>query len=101
MKPELRKEWDAEKWILFLSEDEETMVNFQGYEVSKKRYKKLSPGNFEEEFDRVGMICLNTKVCHIWSDKVNNDGDFFTKTSCKGIQKEPKRTGTRRLFIDN
>ena len=101
VKPELRKEWNAEKWNFFSSEDEDTIINFQGYLISKKQYEKRTPGKFKEEFNGIGMICLNAKVYHIWSDKVNNDGDFLTKTSCKGIKKNPKRTGTRRLFIDN
>ena len=34
------------------------------------------------------MICLNSKVYHIWSDKVNpKSGKVYAKTSCKGVQK--------------
>ena len=31
VKPELRKEWNVEKWNFFSSEDEDTIINFQGY----------------------------------------------------------------------
>ena len=88
VKPELRKEWNAEKWNFFSSEDEDTIINFQGYLISKKQYEKRSPGKFKEEFNGIGMICLNAKVYHIWSDKVDDDVNFLTKTSCKGIQKK-------------
>ena len=33
------------------------------------------------------MICLNSKVYHIWSDEYK-DGKLVTKTFCKGIQKK-------------
>ena len=45
VKPELQKEWDAEKWNFFSSEDEETMVNFQGYIISKKTTKNAHQEN--------------------------------------------------------
>ena len=33
------------------------------------------------------MICLNSKVYHIWSD-IYEDGELLSKTSCKGMQKK-------------
>ena len=87
VKPELREEWDVEKWNFFSSEDEETMMDFHGHLISKKQYEKRTPGKFKEEFNGIGMICLNAKVYHIWSDKMK-EGKLLTKTSCKGIQKK-------------
>ena len=86
VKPELKAEWDQEKWTFFTSEDE-TLVNFNGHTITQKQYEKRTPGKFKEEFNGIGMICLNSKVYHIWSDKII-DGKLLTKTSCKGVQKK-------------
>ena len=34
------------------------------------------------------MICLNSKVYHCWSDRLDENGKVITKTSCKGVQKK-------------
>ena len=82
----------------FSSEDKDTMINFQGYLISKKQYEKRSPGKFKEEFNGIGMICLNAKVYHIWSDQVNHDGDFLTKTSWNGKQKKHETNLYAKIF---
>ena len=88
VQPDKLIEWYLEKWDFFSSEDTETMINFRGHSISKKQYEKRTPGKFKEEFNGIGMICLNAKVYHIWSDYVDNDGQFLSKTSCKGVQKK-------------
>ena len=69
------------------SDDDETMVDFKGHNISEKQFEKRSPGKYKEEFNGVGMICLNSKVYHIWSDRYK-DGVLVAKTSHKGIQKK-------------
>ena len=85
VKPELQDEWFQEKWKFFASEDE-TPMNFHGYTITHKQYSKRTPGLFKEEFSGVGMICLNSKVYHIWTDVYEN-GKLIAKTSCKGVNK--------------
>ena len=86
VKPELREDFNNEKWKFFASEDE-TLINFNGHSITRKQYDKRTPGLFKEEFNGVGMVCLNSKVYHIWSDK-EVEGEVLTKTSCKGVQKK-------------
>ena len=63
------------------------LVNFNGHTITQKQFEKRTPGKFKEEFNGIGMICLNSKVYHIWSDIII-DGKLLTKTSCKGVQKK-------------
>ena len=87
VKPELKTKWDEEKWNYFSSEDE-TIIDFNGISIPKKQYEKRTPGKFKEEFNGIGMICLNSKVYHIWSDEIDpKTGKIKAKTSCKGVEK--------------
>ena len=80
IKPNLKKQWKVEKKRFFSSQDE-TLVEFEGKLIPKKQYEKRTPGLYKPEFTGTGMICLNSKVYHIFNDKEQ-------KTSCKGIQKK-------------
>ena len=88
VKPELKAEWDQVKWKFLSSEDNETMVDFNGYSITLRQYDKRTPGKYKEEFNGIGMVCLNAKVYHIWSDRYDEYGNAETKTSCKGMQKK-------------
>ena len=55
-------------------------MTFEGQEISKKQYKKRTPGKVKLEFTGVGMVCLNSKVHHIWIS------DMKFKTLSKGMQ---------------
>ena len=70
-----------------LTLQDNTPVNFRGHTITQKQYDKRTPGEFKEEFNGIGMICLNSKVYHIWSDRIV-DGKVLSKTSCKGVQKK-------------
>ena len=87
VKPELRNEWEREKWKFLVLKDP-TPMNFNGHTITRGAYDKRTPGKYKEEFNGVGMIALNSKVYHIWSDKINpKTGKIEVKTSCKGVQK--------------
>ena len=64
------------------------MVDFNGYSITLRQYDKRTPGKYKEEFNGIGMVCLNAKVYHIWSDRYDEYGNAETKTSCKGMQKK-------------
>ena len=81
VKPNLREKWAQVKWDWFSSEDQETMVEFDGELISKAQYDRRTPGKFKAEFIGLGMACLNSKVYHIWSEDKS-------KTSCKGVQQK-------------
>ena len=85
VKPELRYEWETEKWK-FLTLEDKTLMNFKGHTITQKQYDKRTPGKYKEEFNGIGMVCLNSKVYHILAEEV--DGKILTKTSCKGVQKK-------------
>ena len=85
-KPDLMAEWKSEKYNFF-SSDDPTEIDFAGIKIPFSQYEKRTPGKYKEEFNGVGMICLNSKVYHIWSDRYK-DGALITKTSCKGMQKK-------------
>ena len=80
VKPNLKKEWEIEKKRFFSSQDE-SLIEFEGKLIPKKQYEKRTPGLYKPEFIGTGMICLNSKVYHIFNDKEQ-------KTSCKGIQQK-------------
>ena len=84
VKPELRQEWETEKYK-FLTLQDDTLMQFNGHTISRKQYDKRTPGKYKEEFNGIGMVCLNSKVYHIWAEEV--DGKILTKTLCKGVQK--------------
>ena len=85
VKTELRYEWETEKWK-FLTLEDKTLMNFNGHRITRKQYDKRTPGKYKEEFNGIGMVCLNSKVYHIWAEEV--DGEIITKTLCKGVQKK-------------
>ena len=85
VKPSLKVEWEQEKWK-FLTLQDNTPMDFNGHTITRKQYDKRTPGKYKEEFNGIAMLCLNSKVYHIWSDKVVN-GKVLAKTSCKGVQK--------------
>ena len=54
-------EWLETKRKWFPSE-EQTLINFNGHEITANQYSLREPGLFKEEFSGDGMICLNSKV---------------------------------------
>ena len=62
-------------------------MDVNGHTITREQYDKCTPGLFKGEFNGIGIVCLNSKVYHIWSDQVV-DGEILVKTSCKGIQKK-------------
>ena len=60
------------------------MVNFENKKITKSAYTKRTPGLYKLEFSGDGMLCLNSKVYHIWG--FNNKGELICKTSSKGMQ---------------
>ena len=87
VKPELKEEWDTEKHNFFSSTDDSDF-KFGGENIPFSQWDKRTPGKYKPEFEGVGMICLNSKVFHIWSDKLDKEGMLIVKTSCKGTQKK-------------
>ena len=83
VKPEKLENWHAKKYNFFASDSDETIL-FNGQKITKKQYEKRTPGLYKLEFSGQGMICLNSKVYHIWGK--NKDGEEITKTSSKGMQ---------------
>ena len=83
VKREKLNEWYKEKNKYFASNSEE-LVEFDGQKITKKQYEKRTPGLYKIEFQGDGMICLNSKVYHLWG-KDNIGKDVF-KTSSKGMQ---------------
>ena len=70
--------WKKQKYDYFASESQEKVL-FEGQEITLEQYEKRSPGKYKLEFEGEGMICLNSKVYHIW-------GELGCKTSSKGMQ---------------
>ena len=70
-----------EKWNWFSSTDTNRIVNFNGYDITFADWDKRTPGKFKPEFTGDGMICLNSKLYHIWDET-------HSKSSCKGTQKK-------------
>ena len=89
VKPHLREEWNTEKLKFFSSQDTSPR-EFAGKIISNAQFEKRTPGLYKAEFEGLGMLCLNSKVYHIFK---GNDH----KTSCKGIQKK-RNTLTRKDF---
>ena len=77
------EDWKKRKYYYFASDSEE-LVTFNGEKISKKQYEKRRPGCFKLEFSGSGMICLNSKVYHIWGE--DDKGNEVSKTSSKGMQ---------------
>ena len=91
VRPDKLDDWKKRKYEYFASDSEE-LRNFEGQEISEKQYDKRTPGKFKLEFSGIGMICLNSKVYHIWT----LDGKF--KTSSKGMQE--RNEITKEDFLD-
>ena len=91
VKPEKIIEWLETKRKWFPSEDQ-TLINFNGHEITANQYSLREPGLFKEEFSGDGMICLNSKVYIVFGDKK-------TKISCKGIQQKRNKL-IKEQFLD-
>ena len=72
----------AKKSIFFASDSHE-LVPFEGQFITKKQYKLRTPGLYKVEFCGDGIICLNSKVYHIWG--FDKDGNPIFKTLSKGM----------------
>ena len=68
----------------YFASDSEKPIMFDGKEITEKQYQKRTPGLYKLEFSGEGMICLNSKVYHLWG-KDKNGIEIF-KTSSKGMQ---------------
>ena len=86
VKPELRETWAVEKFNWFSSDDRTSTVEFEEQTISLSQWDKRTPGKFKAEFEGDGMVCLNSKVFHIWG--VDKEDKLGVKTSCKGTQKK-------------
>ena len=83
VRPEKLQDWWEKKYKYFAS-DSEKPIMFDGKEITEKQYQKRTPGLYKLEFSGEGMICLNSKVYHLWG-KDKNGIEIF-KTSSKGMQ---------------
>ena len=97
VKPELKDDWSKEKWIYFSSEDP-SLIDFEGYTIPFRQWDKRTPEKYKPEFEGTGMICLNSKVYHIWG--VDKNGKEKTKTSTKGTQKRNKLVKAEFLILN-
>ena len=68
VRPEKRQDWVRKKYDYFASDSEE-LVEFDGRKISRKQYEKREPGKYKLEFRGDGMICLNSKVYHVWGQE--------------------------------
>ena len=66
--------------LVILPKNIEEILKKDIMKITKKQYEKREPGKFKLEFSGIGMICLNSKVYHIWTL------DGKSKTSSKGMQ---------------
>ena len=66
VKPELKEQWNMERWNWFCSEDVDTPVEFRGEFITKQQHDHRTPGKFKEEYRGIGMACLNSKTYIIW-----------------------------------
>ena len=99
VRPELRAKWVVEKRKWF-SSDHNFEILFEGYTIPYSQWDKRTPGKFKPEFDGDGMVCLNSKVYHIWSSsRKDDDGKYITKTSCKGAQQK-RNTLLKEHFVN-
>ena len=76
--PDRLSSWKRQKYDYFASESKERVL-FEDREITLEQYEKREPGKYKLEFEGDGMICLNSKVYHIWGEK-------GFKTSSKGMQ---------------
>ena len=83
VRPEKLNDWFDKKYTYFAS-DSDNLVPFEGGYITEKQYHKRTPGLYKLEFSGDGMICLNSKVYHIWGH--DKEGNLVYKTSSKGMQ---------------
>ena len=76
--PSRLSSWKRQKNNYFASESKDKMW-FEDREITVEQYEKRLPGKYKLEFEGDGMICLNSKVYHVWGEKGH-------KTSSKGMQ---------------
>ena len=76
--PDRLSSWKRQKYDYFVSDSKERIL-FEDREITRAQYEKREPGKYKLEFEGDGMICLNSKVYHIWGEK-------GSKTSSKGMQ---------------
>ena len=90
VKPHLKEKWDAEKSNFIASQDISPR-EFNEKIITNAQYQKRTPGLYKPEFEGRGMICLNSKVYHVYKDDEHECSEHCKKdcekTSCKGIQK--------------
>ena len=71
-------------------------MDFEGQRITEQQFQKRTPGLYKMEFHGDGMICLNSKVYHIWG--LDEDGNVVFKTSSKGMQERNRLL--RENFLD-
>ena len=91
VKEGLEEEWSRRKYDFFSSDSQEP-VEFGGQTITRQQYDSRTPGKFKQEFEGEGMICLNSKVYHIWSGKKS-------KTSAKGMM-ERRNDIEKKQFLE-
>jgi hypothetical protein len=91
VKEGLEEEWNREKYKFFSSDSQE-LVEFGGQTITMQQYDSRTPGLFKEEYTGLGIICLNSKVYHAWSEK-------DSKTSAKGMM-EKRNKLLRQDFLE-
>ena len=96
VKPELKVEWETEKWEWFCSENTTELVSFRDTQITLKQFDKRTPGKFKLEYNGEGMACLNSKTYFIWGE-IDKDGKPKPKCSSKGVQ-EKRNTLTKADF---
>ena len=99
VKPHLKEEWNIEK-LNFLSSQDTSPREFAGKIITNAQFEKRTPGLYKPEFEGQGMLCLNSKVYHIYKGdeyKCPYNCKDCHKTSCKGIQQK-RNTLTRKDF---
>ena len=99
VQPDLKETWDIEKHKFFSTRDL-TLREFDGQVITNAQFDKRTPGLYKPEFEGLGMLCLNSKVNHIYSGhdhKTPCDEKDCHKTACKGIQKKRNKL-TREHF---
>ena len=77
----MKKEWEIGK-NQFLASNDKEFIEFNGQQITKKQFDKRTPGLFKPEFEGDGMVCLNSKVVHAWTQD-----ETRVKTSCKGTNR--------------
>ena len=98
VKPEMLERWGEEKWKWFSSEDNVTMIDFDGREITFRQLDERTPGKFKTEYAGTGMACPNSKVYTGWGS-INKKDESYAKTSCKGAQQKRNKL-LKEHFLD-